>query len=86
MQVSERISRGTSASHTNFCPYIDLGSGTILEIIRTEATLRPKLIVVPNETLMDNHQTELAKALGEKHFVYSARLNSKGRDDLEKAG
>jgi UDP-N-acetylglucosamine transferase subunit ALG13 len=48
--------------------------------------LRPKLIVVPNETLMDNHQTELAKALGEKHFVYSARLNSKGRDDLEKAG
>ncbi|KAG9122826.1 N-acetylglucosaminyldiphosphodolichol N-acetylglucosaminyltransferase catalytic subunit alg13 [Ceratobasidium sp. 392] len=44
------------------------GSGTILEVLRLPRTL----IVVPNETLLDNHQVELANALGElDHLVAS---------------
>ncbi|CAE6429303.1 unnamed protein product [Rhizoctonia solani] len=44
------------------------GSGTILEVLRI-----PKpLIVVPNETLLDNHQVELADALGELGHLFSA--------------
>ncbi|KAF8610521.1 glycosyltransferase 28 [Ceratobasidium sp. AG-I] len=44
------------------------GSGTILEVLRF-----PKpLIVVPNETLLDNHQVELAKALGDLSHLFSS--------------
>ncbi|KAI0797935.1 glycosyl transferase [Abortiporus biennis] len=35
------------------------GSGTILDVLR----MRKPLIVIPNETLLDNHQQELASAL-----------------------
>lgn len=62
------------------------GSGTILETLRMGSNSRPKLIVVPNETLMDNHQLELAKALSEKHYVYSARLLSGKKTPEEKVG
>lgn len=37
------------------------GAGTILETLRTEPP--PRLLVVPNTSLMDNHQRELADAL-----------------------
>ncbi|KAG8855125.1 N-acetylglucosaminyldiphosphodolichol N-acetylglucosaminyltransferase catalytic subunit alg13 [Tulasnella sp. 330] len=44
------------------------GSGTILEALRA----RKKLIVVPNDTLLDNHQEELADALGAMGHVINA--------------
>ena len=37
------------------------GAGTILETLRTDPP--PRLLVVPNTSLMDNHQRELADAL-----------------------
>ncbi|KAG8991582.1 N-acetylglucosaminyldiphosphodolichol N-acetylglucosaminyltransferase catalytic subunit alg13 [Tulasnella sp. JGI-2019a] len=48
------------------------GSGTILEALRA----RKKLIVVPNDTLLDNHQTELADALDNLGYVVSATPNT----------
>lgn len=47
-----------------------LGSGTILDALRTQVPL----IVVPNEDLLDNHQLELAEALAEQEYVVHGRL------------
>jgi beta-1,4-N-acetylglucosaminyltransferase len=41
------------------------GSGTILDALR----IGIPLVVVPNETLLDNHQVELAEALAEQEYV-----------------
>lgn len=35
-------------------------------------------MVVPNERLMNNHQMELALALGRKGFLYYTKLDKKG--------
>lgn len=45
------------------------GSGSIFETLR----LRKPLIVVVNEDLMDNHQSELAEELAERKHLYCAR-------------
>lgn len=47
----------------------DVGSGSIFETLR----LRKPLIVVVNEDLMDNHQSELAEELAERKHLYCAR-------------
>jgi beta-1,4-N-acetylglucosaminyltransferase len=46
------------------------GSGSILDALRTGVPV----IVVPNETLLDNHQVELAEALAEQEYVVHGRL------------
>lgn len=55
------------------------GSGTILDTLR----MRPKppaLVVVPNTSLMDNHQVELAQALGKDKFLIVASEETLARD------
>jgi len=48
------------------------GAGSILETLES----RRPLIVVPNETLMNNHQTQLAETLAEKGYLFCAKLSS----------
>ncbi|GFQ02042.1 UDP-n-acetylglucosamine transferase subunit alg13 homolog [Phtheirospermum japonicum] len=45
------------------------GSGSIFETLR----LKKPLIVVVNEDLMDNHQSELAEELAERNHLFCAR-------------
>ena len=44
-----------------------LGSGTIIDVLR----MGKPLIVVPNPSLLDNHQTELADALQNLGYLQS---------------
>eukprot|EP01067_Filipodium_phascolosomae_P005816 Filipodium_phascolosomae@DN3928_c0_g1_i1.p1 len=46
------------------------GAGSIIEALR----LKKRLIVVVNEALMDNHQVELANALGERGFLINTTV------------
>ncbi|KAI9715499.1 MAG: N-acetylglucosaminyldiphosphodolichol N-acetylglucosaminyltransferase catalytic subunit alg13 [Chrysothrix sp. TS-e1954] len=48
------------------------GSGTILDALRVQTPL----IVVPNSTLLDNHQVELAEELSRQGYVVHGRLTS----------
>ena len=48
------------------------GSGSIFEALR----LKKPLIAVPNATLMDNHQAELADHLARLHYIIAARPES----------
>ena len=46
------------------------GSGTVMDALRISVPL----IVVPNSSLLDNHQVELAEALAEQEYVVHGRL------------
>lgn len=45
------------------------GAGTAIEVLRA----RKKLIMVPNETLLDNHQVELAEKLSSSSYCLSCK-------------
>ncbi|TKY85137.1 hypothetical protein EX895_006217 [Sporisorium graminicola] len=55
------------------------GSGTILDTLRMRPH-PPSLVVVPNTSLMDNHQVELAQALGKDRFLLVASEDSLAND------
>ncbi|KAI7904420.1 UDP-N-acetylglucosamine transferase subunit ALG13 [Cokeromyces recurvatus] len=48
------------------------GAGTVLQALRLE---NKKLIIVINESLMDNHQLELAKALTVKNYAICSEIS-----------
>lgn len=45
----------------------DIGSGSILMVLRSKPVKR--LLIVPNTSLMDNHQVELAEALEARNHL-----------------
>ncbi|KAK4686399.1 hypothetical protein P7C73_g3725, partial [Tremellales sp. Uapishka_1] len=49
------------------------GAGSILSVLRKRPRIR--LIVVPNTSLMDNHQAELADVLGDEGFLTVAAVD-----------
>lgn len=55
------ISHAGTSTHGGPNGAHDVGSGSILTVLRS--TPQKRLLVVPNTSLMDNHQTELATAL-----------------------
>jgi beta-1,4-N-acetylglucosaminyltransferase len=52
------------------------GSGSILEALRADVPL----IVVPNETLLHNHQEELAEMLSRQHYLIHGHIKSLHKD------
>lgn len=55
------------------------GSGTILDALRMRPN-PPKLVVVPNTSLMDNHQVELAEAMGKERFLIVGKEDTLAQD------
>lgn len=51
-------------------PYPSQGTGSILDALRISVPL----IVVPNSTLLDNHQVELAEELAKQRYVIHGSL------------
>lgn len=51
--------------------YIVIGAGTVLDAMR----LGCHIIVVPNESLLDNHQGELADELQKQGYVTKGRTS-----------
>lgn len=62
------------------------GSGTILETLRLPHP--PRLILVPNTSLMDNHQAELADAIAKGNWanVASVTLTSAAENGTKRSG
>ncbi|KAF3184955.1 N-acetylglucosaminyldiphosphodolichol N-acetylglucosaminyltransferase catalytic subunit alg13 [Orbilia oligospora] len=65
-----------SSRITEFIKEADLiishaGSGTILDALRYQKAI----IVVPNESLMDNHQAELASEMSKQKYVIRGKLD-----------
>ncbi|KAM7198647.1 Glycosyltransferase family 28 C-terminal domain containing protein [Rhypophila sp. PSN 637] len=70
MQVHMLESRGKAGYRLPGCIVSHAGSGTILEALRYQAPL----VVVPNPTLMDNHQAELAQECENQKWAIYGRL------------
>lgn len=67
LEASYFLCQFTFTFMTDFDRHV--GSGSIFETLR----LSKPLIVVVNEDLMDNHQSELAEELAERKHLYCAR-------------
>ncbi|KAK0615019.1 glycosyltransferase family 28 C-terminal domain-containing protein [Bombardia bombarda] len=62
--------RGEAGVRLAGCIISHAGSGTILEALRYQAPL----VVVPNPTLMDNHQAELAEECEQQNWAVYGKL------------
>lgn len=57
-------------AHPTFMKLISPGSGSILDALR----IRVPLIVVPNTSLLHNHQVELAEELSKQGYLVHGQL------------
>lgn len=66
-----QVSRRSGIYEISGCANWDVsGSGSILEALRYQK----RIIVVPNETLMDNHQVELAEEMHRQKYVIHSSI------------
>ena len=54
------------------------GAGILLESLRANKTkeVKTKCVAVVNESLMDNHQSEIADALADQSYIVKATVSS----------
>lgn len=64
------------------------GSGSLLECLRGRdgrgTQRKRRMILVPNTTLLDNHQVELAQAIDEGKWAWMATVDGTGGEPLER--
>ncbi|KAK5685570.1 N-acetylglucosaminyldiphosphodolichol N-acetylglucosaminyltransferase catalytic subunit alg13 [Elasticomyces elasticus] len=76
-----RLAKGSGKEAQEGVVISHAGSGSILDALRQQIPI----IVVPNASLLDNHQVELAEALAEQEYVVHGRLENlaKALEDAE---
>lgn len=91
----KRLCVQTEAFISNLPDHIELsdivighcGSGTVLDVLRgsifasasADSSTRPRLILVPNDALMDGHQRELAEEIARQNWAVISIVSDLGQ-------